>query len=310
MLLGATLARRGVEIVYGGGRVGLMGIVADAALANGGKVTGVMPQDLFEKEIAHPGLTRLHIVQSLHERKQRMAELAHAFIALPGGAGTLDEIVEQWAWAQLGLHGAPCGFVNVDGYFDGLRSFVERSVRDGFTDPGHAEVLLFEDSIHVLLDRIQSYAPPRARWEAAAAERRIRIAAALLTNPCGQMLVVRKTGTQAFMQPGGKIQDGETDLSALAREIEEELGVVCNSEAAKYLGTFTAPAANEPGWLVKASLFQVAISGEPKVRAEIEEMAWIDAATADALTLAPLTRDHVLPLLAALTDEQRHRLTT
>ncbi len=131
-LVGRTLAQQGLALVYGGGKVGLMGAVADAALEAGGVVIGVMPRGLVEREIAHRGLTELHVVEDMHERKTKMAALADGFIALPGGAGTLEEIFEQWTWAQLGIHEKPCAFLNIKGYYDPLQAMVDNMVREGF----------------------------------------------------------------------------------------------------------------------------------------------------------------------------------
>ncbi|MFN3598044.1 MAG: TIGR00730 family Rossman fold protein [Rubricoccaceae bacterium] len=139
--LGTLLARRGLGLVFGGGRIGLMGIVADAVLAAGGEATGVIPQFLIDREVAHEGLTALHVVDSMHARKARMAALAEAFIALPGGLGTLDELAEMLTWAQLGLHAKPCGLLNVRGYFDGLLAFVDHAAREGFVRPDHRRLL-------------------------------------------------------------------------------------------------------------------------------------------------------------------------
>jgi uncharacterized protein (TIGR00730 family) len=130
--LGRVLAARGIGLVYGGARVGLMGAVADAVLTGGGAVTGVIPRALVEKEVAHSGLTELRVVTTMHERKALMADLSDAFIALPGGWGTLDEFFEILTWAQLGLHRKPCGVLNVQGYFDRLLSFLDHSVEQGF----------------------------------------------------------------------------------------------------------------------------------------------------------------------------------
>ncbi len=130
-LVGRTLAQQGLALVYGGGKVGLMGAVADAALEAGGVVIGVMPRGLVEREIAHRGLTELHVVEDMHERKTKMAALADGFIALPGGAGTLEEIFEQWTWAQLGIHEKPCAFLNIKGYYDPLQAMVDNMVREG-----------------------------------------------------------------------------------------------------------------------------------------------------------------------------------
>ena len=162
---GHRLARNGIEIVYGGGRVGLMGAVADGALAAGGRVTGVIPRSLLEREIAHPGLTTLHVVHTMHERKAKMAEVANGFIALPGGAGTLDELFEQWTWAQLGIHDKPCGLLNVNGYFDPLKVMMLKMVTEGFLHQSHADILTFTDDLDVLLGKFRSYAPPLRKWQ-------------------------------------------------------------------------------------------------------------------------------------------------
>jgi uncharacterized protein (TIGR00730 family) len=163
--LGAELAGRGIGIVYGGGKVGLMGAVADAALAAGGEVVGVMPQDLIDREIGHPGLTGMHIVASMHERKAMMAELAHAFIALPGGAGTLEELIEMFTWLQLGLHRKPIGVLNVSGYYDGLADLFDHAVREGFIREPHRASLHIEDSPGALLERFREWTPPvQKKW--------------------------------------------------------------------------------------------------------------------------------------------------
>src|SRR5262249_38923119 len=131
-LTGELIARRGLTLVYGGGRVGLMGALADAALAAGGKVVGVIPQVLLDKGVGHPGLTQLHVVSTLSERKLLMSDLADAFLALPGGIGTMDELFEAWTWTQLNLQSKPCGLLNFNGYYDPLLAFIERAVAEGF----------------------------------------------------------------------------------------------------------------------------------------------------------------------------------
>jgi len=151
---GKRLVEAEVELIFGGGHIGLMGIVADAALAAGGKAIGVIPQALVDRELAHSALTELHIVGSMHERKALMAELSDGFVALPGGAGTMDEMFEQWTWAQLGIHAKPCGFLNVTGYFDPLRTMVERMVAEGFLRPEDAAITRFEVDAEALLDWI------------------------------------------------------------------------------------------------------------------------------------------------------------
>lgn len=162
--IGAFFAKRDIELVYGGGHVGLMGALADAALAGGGKVTGVMPAALVEREIAHKGLTSLIVVESMHERKAEMATRSDGFIALPGGAGTLEEVFEQWTWAQLGVHQKPCGFLNTRGYFDPLRDMIERIVAEGFMKPDYAEMLTFSDSCEDILEAFEAYEPPARKW--------------------------------------------------------------------------------------------------------------------------------------------------
>jgi uncharacterized protein (TIGR00730 family) len=163
--LGRVLAARGIGLVYGGARVGLMGAVADAVLADGGQVIGVIPQALVEKEVAHDGLTDLRVVTTMHERKALMAELADGFIALPGGWGTLDEFFEILTWAQLGLHEKPCGLLNVQGYYDGLLSFLEHSTAEGFVRREYRAMISVSESPAALLDALHKYAPPTVeKW--------------------------------------------------------------------------------------------------------------------------------------------------
>ena len=161
---GRVLAARGIELVYGGGRVGLMGLVADAALAAGGKVTGVMPRSLVEAEISHPGLTALRVVETMHERKTAMADLSDGFITLPGGPGTLEEIFEQWTWGLLGIHAKPCGFVDVDGYFAPLRAMIETMVGADFLRRDHGDMLAFEPDAERMLQRFDAYATPIPKY--------------------------------------------------------------------------------------------------------------------------------------------------
>jgi uncharacterized protein (TIGR00730 family) len=163
--LGRVLADRGVGLVYGGGRVGLMGEIANAVLARQGYVIGVIPRALVEKELAHKGLTDLRIVSSMHERKAMMAELGDAFIAMPGGLGTVEEFVEVLTWAQLGLHTKPCGLLNVGGYFDPLLAFFQHAVREGFVAAEHARLVISDTEPTRLLDRLASYRPvARPKW--------------------------------------------------------------------------------------------------------------------------------------------------
>lgn len=158
--LGQLLAAREIGLVYGGARVGLMGTVADAVLAGGGQVTGVIPRAMVEKEVAHTGLTDLRVVTSMHERKALMAELSDGFIAMPGGWGTLDEFFEILTWAQLGLHQKPCGLLNVQGYFERLLSFLEYSTTEGFVRREFRAMISVADSPATLVDLLQAHTPP------------------------------------------------------------------------------------------------------------------------------------------------------
>jgi uncharacterized protein (TIGR00730 family) len=163
--MGRALARRGLALVYGGGGVGLMGAAADAALEAGGEVIGVIPRALELRELAHPRLTALHVVGSMHERKAKMAELAHGFVALPGGMGTLEELAEILTWAQLGLHARPCGLLDVDGYYEPLITFFDRAVEEGFVRPEHRSLLVVADDPDALLDAFEAWRPPPVeRW--------------------------------------------------------------------------------------------------------------------------------------------------
>ena len=162
---GELLARSGIAIVFGGGRVGLMGRVAEAALGAGGKVIGVIPQVLMRKELAHDSLTELHVVNTMHERKQLMADLSDGFIALPGGFGTLEEFCEILTWAQLGLHTKPCGLLNVKGYYDPLLALFEHAVREQFARPGHLDMILTDDDPMRLVERMKRFrAPVVEKW--------------------------------------------------------------------------------------------------------------------------------------------------
>jgi uncharacterized protein (TIGR00730 family) len=158
------LARAGVGIVYGGGRVGMMGVVADAALAAGGEVVGVIPQHLVDDELAHPGLPRLEVVGSMHERKALMADLADAFVALPGAAGTLEEMFEAWTWGMLGLHAKPTALLDVEGFWQPLLTQLRRMVDDGYLDGRRLDALGVVDGAAELLGFVESYEHPPRKW--------------------------------------------------------------------------------------------------------------------------------------------------
>ncbi|MEQ1870076.1 MAG: TIGR00730 family Rossman fold protein [Vicinamibacterales bacterium] len=163
--LGHTIAARGMDIVYGGAHVGLMGAVADAVLAGGREVVGVIPEALVARELAHGGLTELRIVQTMHERKAVMADLADAFIALPGGWGTLEEFFEVLTWAQLRIHAKPCGLLNVAGYFDPLLTFLDHTITEGFVREAQRPMVTSAETPEALLDALARYtAPPDEKW--------------------------------------------------------------------------------------------------------------------------------------------------
>lgn len=161
--LGTTLAAHQIGLVYGGSRVGTMGAVADAVLAANGQAVGVLPHFLQEKEIAHPNLTELHLVESMHDRKAKMAELADGFIILPGGPGTMEEFFEVFTWAQLGLHEKPCGILNIDGYYDPLVALFQQMETQGFLITEHASMLLVDSDPERLLERFRTYHAPHVK---------------------------------------------------------------------------------------------------------------------------------------------------
>ena len=163
MSVGAGLAERGIGVVYGGGRLGLMGALADAALAAGGEVVGVIPRSLVDRELAHPGLTELRVVGSLHERKAQMADLADGFVALPGGLGTLEELAEVASWAQLELHGKPIGLLGLGGYWEPLLGWLDHAVAEGFIAPRHRRLIALDADLDTLLARFAAWQPPPDR---------------------------------------------------------------------------------------------------------------------------------------------------
>jgi uncharacterized protein (TIGR00730 family) len=159
-MLGELIASRGLGLVYGGGKVGLMGVLADSVLSRGGEVIGVIPQALVDKELAHRGLTELRIVRSMHERKALMAELSDGFVALPGGYGTLEEFCEVLTWSQLGLHRKPCGLLNVDGFYDAFLAQIDRAIASGFVSPENRLLIQVHSQPDTLLDRFWQFQPP------------------------------------------------------------------------------------------------------------------------------------------------------
>ena len=169
-LVGRTLARRGVGVVYGGGRLGLMGALADAALAAGGEVIGVIPQALVDAEVAHRGCTELHVVSGMHERKASFTDLSDGFLTLPGGVGTMDELWEAISWSQLGYHAKPVGLLNVAGFYDRLIAFNAHMIDVGFIRPQHAGILISDENLDTLLERMAAYQPHDTIFQMTAAE--------------------------------------------------------------------------------------------------------------------------------------------
>ncbi|ULX53516.1 Rossman fold protein, TIGR00730 family [Cupriavidus taiwanensis] len=167
-LLGRTLAENDLTLVYGGGKVGLMGIVADAVLEHGGRAVGIIPEALMQKEVGHRGLTELHVVRNMHERKQMMADRADAFVAMPGGVGTFEELFETFTWLQLGYHAKPVGLLNLAGFYDGMLGFLSHAVREGFLKQVHADLLHVGDTPAGLLAQLAA-APrvPVDKWQEA-----------------------------------------------------------------------------------------------------------------------------------------------
>jgi hypothetical protein len=165
-----AMVENGTSLVYGGGNVGLMGVIADEVMRLGGEVTGIIPHALMCKEVGHHGVTRLHVVKDMHERKALMAQLSDGFVAMPGGIGTLEELFEAFTWLQLGFHTKPVGLLNVDGFYDGLIAFLEHTVQQGFLKAKQAGLLIHETDPAVLLDRFKAFAPPYREQELDPAE--------------------------------------------------------------------------------------------------------------------------------------------
>jgi uncharacterized protein (TIGR00730 family) len=158
--LGELMAERRIGVVFGGGAIGLMGVLADAALSKGGEVIGVIPESLVRREIGHRGVTKLHVVETMHQRKSLMADLSDAFIALPGGYGTLEEICEAVTWSQLGIQQKPCGLLNVEKYWDGLLAVLDHAVDEGFVRPENSQLVLVAQTPEWMLERLSEWTPP------------------------------------------------------------------------------------------------------------------------------------------------------
>lgn len=272
--LGREMVKRGTGLVYGGGGVGLMGVLADTVLEGGGEVIGVIPRSLVAREIGHAYVTDLRVVETMHERKALMAELGDGFVALPGGVGTLDELFESWTWAQLGLHKKPVAVLNVEGYFDGLLRLIDHTVQEGFMRSDYGGTLIAETEPGALLDRLAGYRPLGEKWTVDA------LGWIRIENR--RLLAVRTAGKDSFYLPGGKREPGESDLEALLREVREEVSVRLLPDTLVPMGTFRAPAHGYPsGTNVDLVCYMADFEGEIEPAAEIDEMAWIGPDDAD-----------------------------
>lgn len=279
--VGHMLAERGIGVVYGGASVGLMGEVADAALAVGGEVIGVIPRGLFGREVAHRGLTDLRVVADMHERKATMARLSDAFIALPGGSGTLEEVFEVWTWGQIGVHEKPCGLLDIDGYFGRLSAFIDHMVTEQFLKPEHRQMLSVHSDVDELLRQFELYEPPQRREYATSTRESIDTLAWLHIRD-RRLLMVRSTGKQLFYLPGGKREPGESDVTALSREINEELTVNLRPETFTFARAITAVADGfDDGRHVNMVCYSAEHDGDLAAAAEIDELAWTTSADVD-----------------------------
>ncbi|MDS1270212.1 TIGR00730 family Rossman fold protein [Lipingzhangella sp. LS1_29] len=263
--LGRLLAERNIGLVYGGARVGTMGALADAATEAGGTVVGVIPQPLVERELAHPGLNELHAVTDMHERKALMARQADAFVALPGGVGTLEEVFEVWTWAHLGLHEKPLALLDVDGFYTHLHRFVQHMVDESFLAEASRDLVTIDPAPEVVVTELARKAP-------------LDVLAWAHTRQ-GRMLAARTRGSELFYLPGGKRETGESDTAALAREVKEETSVLLHPESVAPLTVVHAPAHGYPsGTQVRLAAFQAQGDGEPEAQAEVAELAWLSYA--------------------------------
>lgn len=261
--LGALLAEREIGLVYGGASVGTMGAVADAALEAGGEVIGVIPRSLADREVAHRGLPDLRIVANLHERKAQMAELSDAFVTLPGGIGTMEELFEIWTWAHLGLHDKPVGALNTNGFYRPLRDLVEHMTQEGFLPARSRDLLMVDADPASLVDRLTGALPV------------IDVLAWAHTRE-GRMLAARTRGNDQFYLPGGKREVGESDSDAVAREVKEETGVRLSPATITPLTVVHAQAHGYPeGTRVRLAAFSAESDGEPTAHGEIAELAWL-----------------------------------
>ncbi|GIG54333.1 TIGR00730 family Rossman fold protein [Demequina activiva] len=283
--LGTLLASRGIGVVFGGGSVGLMGAVADAALKAGGEVIGVIPEALDRREVSHRGVTQLHVVDTMHERKAMMADLSDAFIALPGGLGTFEEVLEVTTWTQLGFHDKPVGLLSVAGFYDDLKQLLDHAVRQRFIRPEHRALLLTEDDAEGLLERLEAWQPLAIdKWmdaglpELDVPPRGPLVGTSAVVVRDGKVLLGRRRGSHGagtWSFPGGKVAPGEAPADAAARELEEETGLMATSVEPI---TWTDDVFPEHGLHYVTLHYAVEAEGEPVTTEpdKIDEWAWFD----------------------------------
>lgn len=283
-----ALAANGIGLVYGGASVGLMGFMADTMMAAGGEVIGVIPQSLKDREIAHTGITALHVVDSMHARKAKMAELSDAFIAIPGGIGTLEELFEVWTWTKLGLHNKPCGLLNVAGYYDALLTFLDHMAAESFVKAQHRAMLQVSTCPTELLAQLSDASAKMAKLRRPANAAVVDVLAWICIQD-RRLLCARSQGNEVFYLPGGKREQGESDWDGLRREVTEELSVSLEQASFDHLMTVEeiAHGYDEPTW-VTMKCFQSGYAGGLVPSGEIEEIAWLS--NADKVCCAPATQ--------------------
>ncbi len=280
--LGKYFANHGIQLVYGGANVGLMGAVANGVIENGGKVIGVLPLFLRNVEIAHKNLTQLIIVESMHERKTKMNELSDGVIMLPGGFGTLEEFFEMLTWAQLGLHKKPLAILNINGFYDELLSLIQKMVRKGFLKQANQDMIMVGDNIATLIDKMKNYkAPAEGKWidksQNSLIENIALPTAGLIIIKDNKLLLAYSKHKMAWYLPGGKVDIGESPRSALQREIKEELNIVLNPKLLLYYCHITAPAYGEnPNIIMEQDCFLYKLDEDIQPSNEISAVKYFD----------------------------------
>lgn len=265
----ALLIAHDFDLVYGGGSIGLMGIIADHFLQKGRKVIGVRPKKLITDEDCHQGLSQLIVVETMQDRKAKMIELSDYFIALPGGIGTLDEIIETFTLFKIGFIQKPSGILNTSNFYGGLKSLFDQMTTSGFLSQEANHNLIFADTPSDLLHALKIEPKKQTTF------REIDKVALIALNK-GKILSTRSFGKESYYLPGGKREAGESDQQTLFREIKEELNIELLEDTIDYIGTFSAQADGmEDGILVKMTCYQADFNQIPQASNEIEEVRWL-----------------------------------